>query len=84
MGSVFVDVGMSLDGFVAGPDGRPGNPLGDRGMRIHEWVYPLAVFQERMGQTGGERNADDELVRGVFGRTGAYVMGRWMFDEGGR
>jgi hypothetical protein len=29
MGKTFVDVGMSLDGFIAGPNGRPGNPLGD-------------------------------------------------------
>lgn len=28
MGKVFVDVGMSLDGFIAGPNGRLGNPLG--------------------------------------------------------
>jgi dihydrofolate reductase len=82
MGTVFVDVGMSLDGFIAGPNGRPGNPLGDGGTRIHQWLYPLAVFQERMGLTGGERNADDANVRAVFARTGAYVMGRRMFDEG--
>lgn len=36
MGKVFVDVGMSLDGFIAGPNGRPGNPLGDGGTRIHK------------------------------------------------
>lgn len=82
MGTVFVDVGMSLDGFIAGPNGRPGNPLGDGGTRIHEWLYPLAAFQERMGLGGGERNADDAIVRAVFARTGAYVMGRRMFDEG--
>lgn len=28
---------MSLDGFIAGPDDRPGNPGGDRFMRLHEW-----------------------------------------------
>ena len=31
MGSTFVDMAMSLDGFIAGPNGRPGNPLGDGG-----------------------------------------------------
>jgi dihydrofolate reductase len=80
--AVFVDVGLSLDGFVAGPNGRPGNPLGDGGLRIHDWVFPLASFRERLGQPGGERNRADELVRAVFARTGAYVMGRRMFDEG--
>lgn len=82
MGKVFVDVGVSLDGFVAGQNARPGNPLGDGGARIHGWLYPLAVFHERMGGAGGERSADDERVRKVFARTGAYVMGRRTFDEG--
>ncbi len=35
MANVFVDVGMSLDGFMAGPNGRPGNPLG-AGIRCHD------------------------------------------------
>src|SRR5688572_11944451 len=82
MGSVFVDVGMSLDGFIAGPNGRPGNPLGDGGTRLHQWLYPLAVFHERMGLTGGKTGRDDDIVRAVFDRAGAYVMGRRMFDEG--
>jgi dihydrofolate reductase len=82
MPSVFIDVGMSLDGFIAGPNGRPGNPVGDGGTRIHEWVFPLAVLAERAGGSGGERGPDDDLVRAVFDRTGAYVMGRRTFDEG--
>jgi dihydrofolate reductase len=82
MGKVFVDVGMSLDGFIAGPNGRPGNPLGDGGTRIHQWLYPLATFHERMDGTGGKTGPDDAILQAVFARTGAYVMGRRMFDEG--
>jgi dihydrofolate reductase len=82
MGKVFVDVGMSLDGFIAGPNGRPGNPLGDGGTRIHEWIYPFAAFAERIGLPGGATGPDDDVVRAVFARCGAYVMGRRMFDEG--
>ena len=82
MGNVFVDVGMSLDGFIAGPNGGPRNPLGDGGMRIHEWVHPLAAFRSRLGMDGGDQGRDNELVESVFARTGAYVMGRRMFDEG--
>lgn len=82
MAKVFVDVGMSLDGFIAGPNGRPGNPLGDGGTRIHQWIYPLATFHERMGSTGGKTGPDDAILQAVFARAGAYVMGRRMFDEG--
>jgi dihydrofolate reductase len=82
MGKVFVDVGMSLDGFIAGPHGRPGNPLGDGGLRIHQWAFSQATFRERLGLPGGETNRDDELVSAVYARAGAYVMGRRMFDEG--
>jgi hypothetical protein len=67
MGRVFVDIGMSLDGFVAGPSARPGNPLGDGGTRIHEWMFPLASFQARSGGTGGEENADDTVLKRFFG-----------------
>jgi dihydrofolate reductase len=82
MTRVFVDVGMSLDGLIAGPNGRPGNPLGDGGTRIHDWVFRLASFSERSGGSGGETGADDDIVRAVFARTGSNVMGRRMFDEG--
>ena len=45
MGKVFVDMGMSLDGFVAGPNAGPHNNLGDRGTRIHRWVYDLEAWR---------------------------------------
>jgi hypothetical protein len=73
MRAVFVDVGMSLDGFIAGPNGRPGNPLGDGGLRIHQWVFPLVSFRERVGLNGGETGRDDEIVKATFARVGAYV-----------
>lgn len=84
MSVVFVDVGVSLDGFLAGPNRGPGNPMGDGGIAIHEWLFATATFRARcLGQHGGgERGADDALVHGVFARAGAYVMGRRMFDEG--
>ena len=82
MGKVFVEIGVSLDGFIAGPNAGPGNPFGDGGQGIHRWMYQLASWRERLGFVGGERNRDDELVAASFARTGAYVMGRRMFDEG--
>jgi dihydrofolate reductase len=82
MSKVIVDMGMSLDGFIAGPNAGPHNPLGDEGTRIHRWVYDLEAWRELQGLKGGKTNRDDEIVKELNVRVGAYVMGRRMFDEG--
>jgi len=82
MSRVYCEVGVSLDGFIAGPNRGPKNPLGDGGIRIHEWAFRTTAFLERIGLTGGETSQDDEIVKAGFARAGAYVMGRRMFDEG--
>ena len=82
MSKIFFDVGVSLDGYIAGPNRGPGNPLGDGGTSIHEWMFQTASFLERIGSSGGETSPDDALVKDVFERTGAYVMGKRMFEEG--
>lgn len=80
---VFFDVGLSLDGYMAGPNAKPDNPLGDGGPAMHGWVFETASFRELFGIPGGDSgSADDALIRRLFSRTGAYVMGRRMFDEG--
>lgn len=79
---VFASMGMSLDGFVAGPNAGPRNALGDRGGRIHEWMYRVQAWRERQSLSGGEANRDAELVEENYNRAGSYVMGRRMFDEG--
>jgi dihydrofolate reductase len=73
---------MSLDGFIAGPNRTVEQPLGDGGERLHEWIFGLASFRERHGRSGGERNADDEVVRETLDTAGAVLMGRRMFSGG--
>ena len=73
---------MSLDGFVAGPNQTLEDPLGEHGEHLHEWIVGLESWREQHGREGGERNADDELVREMNERTGAFVMGRRMFSGG--
>ncbi len=53
MTKVTAHMSMSLDGYVAGPNGGPGNPLGDEGTRIQDWMFDLAAFQEAQGGAGG-------------------------------
>jgi dihydrofolate reductase len=82
MSVVFASLGMSLDGFIAGPNAGPDNALGDGGGRIHQWMYRVEAWRERRTLAGGEVNRDAELVEENYNRVGAYVMGRRMFDEG--
>ena len=82
MSTVFARLAMTLDGFVAGPDGGPDNALGTGGDRIHQWVYTLEAWLDRQSRTGGESNPDNDVYDAAYARSGAYVMGRRMFDEG--
>jgi dihydrofolate reductase len=82
MGKVYVDITMSLDGFVAGPNQTLEQPLGEGGERLHEWVVALKSWRERHGLTGGETGPDSDVVEESVRNTGATVMGRRMFSGG--
>jgi dihydrofolate reductase len=82
MGKLRVDISMSLDGFVAGPNQSLEEPLGEGGERLHEWAVALAAWRERHGLPGGETNPDSEVVEETPRNTGATIMGRHMFSGG--
>jgi dihydrofolate reductase len=77
-----LDISMSLDGYIAGPEQTLQDPLGQGGERLHEWVFGLKSFRERHGMSGGETGADDEIVAETVRGIGAVVMGRKMFSGG--
>jgi len=83
MSRLRLNITMSLDGFVAGPDQSEQHPLGVGGERLHEWLYPLAIFQDEHG-TGesGEVNASTAVVEEWRENLGATIMGRNMFGGG--
>lgn len=82
MARFFLEITMSLDGFVAGPNATLEQPLGQGGERLHEWVYPLASWRAPHGLEGGETGPDDDLVRATVARAGSVIMGRRMFSGG--
>jgi dihydrofolate reductase len=82
MSKVTCQISMSLDGFVAGPNQSVENPLGEGGMRLHQWAFATDAWREQHGGRGGERNADAEVIEEVFEGVGAYIMGRNMFGGG--
>src|SRR3954463_5295326 len=70
---------ISLDGYAAGPNQSLENPIGEGGMRLHQWVLKTDTWREQHGQSGGERSPDSEVVEEVTRNVGAYIMGRNMF-----
>lgn len=81
MGKVQLDITMSLDGFVAGPNDGPELGLGEGGERLHEWVVRLASWREPHGLEGGETNSSSEVVEEGLQSAGAIVLGKRMFDN---
>jgi dihydrofolate reductase len=71
---------MSLDGFIAGPNERPDNGLGDGGHRLHEWALPGAdASHKEISDLGG---VNGQIVD-EFMATGAVVAGRRTFEPAG-
>lgn len=83
MSKVFFAVGTSIDGFIAGLNGSPKNPLGDGGTEIHKWLYRQKAFHEllELGK-GGETGKDNDILKEIISRTGASIMVKRMFEEG--
>jgi dihydrofolate reductase len=82
MGNVNVDISMSLDGFVAGPNQTLDEPLGEGGELLHEWILATKSWREAHGKSGGEVTPDDEIARESIEAAGATVMGRRMYSGG--
>ena len=74
MSATVLYMSMSLDGFIAGPNERPDNGLGDGGHRLHEWALTGA---------GADRRGVNGQVVDEFMATGAVVAGRGTFEPAG-
>jgi dihydrofolate reductase len=82
MSKLKLNITMSLDSYVAGPDPSEENPLGIGGEQLHDWLVPLRAWRESHGKEGGEVNASTPIAEDLLGNVGAVVMGRNMFWGG--
>jgi dihydrofolate reductase len=82
MGKLILDISISLDGFVAGPNPTLEEPLGEGGGWLHEWAFATKAFRERHGLSEGESNVDSGLVEESIGNAAATIMGRRMYSGG--
>ena len=79
MGNLVLDMSMSLDGFIAGPDDGPDNGLGVDGHRLHAWLGDGTGDDPRSYRpVGPSGEVFDELMA-----TGAVLVGRRTFDIAG-
>ena len=76
MSATVLDMSMSLDGFIAGPNEGPGNGLGDGGHRLHDWFFADTDAEGRPPGVNGD--VYDEMMS-----TGAVVAGRATFELAG-
>jgi dihydrofolate reductase len=71
MSSVVLELSISLDGFVTGPDIGSDAPMGIDGERLHEWMF------------AGKSATEVETFESThYGEIGALGMGRRMADLG--
>ncbi|WP_018349316.1 dihydrofolate reductase family protein [Longispora albida] len=78
-GKVVSAMSISVDGYVGTPDMDQWMPVHER---LHRWVFDLAAWRSRQGMEGGREDVSSGLVAEEFATTGAYVLGRNMFDFG--
>jgi dihydrofolate reductase len=82
MSTVRAHISVSADGYVAGPNQSPEEPLGEGGEQLHEWVVSLASWREAHGREGGDVNASSAVVEETQSNVGAEIMGRGKFGGG--
>src|SRR5258705_4176334 len=70
MGKVILSISMSLDGFIAGPNISVKDPLGENGMRLHDWIF------------AGKTDADLKIIEELMEGSGAVIVGGRTYDLG--
>ena len=79
MTKVLAGITTSVDGYIAGPNDRPGKGLGEGGERLHYWVFGGPWTYE--GGTRGEPTGEDAAwLAEAVERVGAVVGGRWTYE----
>src|SRR5580765_1094952 len=80
MAKVIAAITTSVDGYVAGPDDRAGQGLGEGGERLHYWVFGRPWTYEDEDNLGEATGEDAAWLAEAMERIGAVVGGRWTYE----
>ncbi|GIW09510.1 MAG: deaminase [Dehalococcoidia bacterium] len=92
MSNVFVNIALSLDGYLA-PEGMTmehwNQPeyknWGVKWGALMAWALNQQYLREKLKLgSGGETGPVNDMIRRTFERTGAHIMGKRMFEGGER
>lgn len=80
MSKVVIDMSMSLDGYVAGPDDGKEHPLGKNGgEHIFDWFFS-GTEEHRGPMFRPEPGVNTEEIDRMFEESGAFVFGRRTYE----
>jgi dihydrofolate reductase len=79
MSATVLYMSISLDGFIAGPNERADNGLGDGGDRLHAWLTRAGADPQ---EAPGRSRINDQIVD-EFMSTGAVVAGKGTVEPAG-
>ena len=80
MSKVVIDMSMSLDGFVAGPDEDKTHPLGRQGgEHVFDWYFS-GTEEYRSPLFRPEPGANRDEVERMFAESGAFIFGRRTYE----
>jgi dihydrofolate reductase len=80
MSQVVIDMSMSLDGFVAGPDDDKAHPLGRQGGdHVFDWYFSGSeTYRDPLFRPEPGANRDE--VERMFAESGAFIFGRRTYE----
>jgi dihydrofolate reductase len=80
MSESVLDMSMSLDGYIAGPNDEPGNPGGDVFMRLHDWFGFAPDGPERQSVPVPKSDLGRHFLDEI-NATGAVLAGRRTVEQ---
>lgn len=87
MTKVIIENSISLDGYVAGPNDGPENPLGDGGGTLHNWFFTgtqdvgYNTHSDGSGMDFRTEGVNTDVAKTMLDRVGSVIFARGTYDN---